>query len=683
MDAILGGPLTRSKNNKMNYVLHQCQPMQASRLRARLLCASALVLLLAPQAMARPLVPTKPSVEVNLEVLRQLEAEAKGTSFAAPVQGRDTISAAPLAPVGKQPAASAPASPTTSSGRKVPSEQPDIGQYGALKAAPSGVATTPTPVNTPFNRASAPLPKPVAKPAFAAKPTPRPAPKPVVAAPAKPVVKPAVAPAPVKPSVEVQEEKRLMEALEQVAPTVPAPAPIPTPAPAPVPAPVPTPVPVPVPAPAPVAPVPQALPEISLPAAPPIPQMKPDVAMPAAPEMPPLPDFSKLPSPTPAPDVLVIDQQADGGLPPIPTLPAPGQPIPKPEAELMPSLSKRVDTLFAKEPVKEGILQDKTTIEGPSAESIKQAEEAAKRFSEQQEQTRQAQLKSQQELEKLAQSPGELVMPAPGNVPALPSTEIAGLPTVSLPAPGAIPAGSNPMDLPPPALPSLTPITGDGAEKSSLEIVQPADGISSSTTMAPSMQPLNAEEALPKVTRGEGNDVAAPELPKLPEVKAPAAKADASLPPLPDFSQLKTPAEASAAAKQLPMKVAVAPLPKPEFVKAEDVKQPEPSAPAVAGPEGSAALSLSFDKDKTDLDANAKAKLNDLAAQVLQRGSQLYIISYAAGTAEQASIARRISLSRALQIRAFLIDKGVNQLKITVQAMGNKEQAERADIFIK
>ena len=34
-------------------------------------------------------------------------------------------------------------------------------------------------------------------------------------------------------------------------------------------------------------------------------------------------------------------------------------------------------------------------------------------------------------------------------------------------------------------------------------------------------------------------------------------------------------------------------------------------------------------------------------------------------------------------ITAFLIEKGVNQLNISVQAMGNKESAERADIYLK
>ena len=44
------------------------------------------------------------------------------------------------------------------------------------------------------------------------------------------------------------------------------------------------------------------------------------------------------------------------------------------------------------------------------------------------------------------------------------------------------------------------------------------------------------------------------------------------------------------------------------------------------------------------------------------------------------------ALSRALAIRAFLISKGVNQLSINVQALGNQVpsgDADRADVFLK
>ena len=55
------------------------------------------------------------------------------------------------------------------------------------------------------------------------------------------------------------------------------------------------------------------------------------------------------------------------------------------------------------------------------------------------------------------------------------------------------------------------------------------------------------------------------------------------------------------------------------------------------------------------------------------------------GTRENASKARRLSLSRALAIRSFLIDQGVRSTRIEVRAMGNKVPegpADRVDIVI-
>ena len=95
---------------------------------------------------------------------------------------------------------------------------------------------------------------------------------------------------------------------------------------------------------------------------------------------------------------------------------------------------------------------------------------------------------------------------------------------------------------------------------------------------------------------------------------------------------------------------------------------------------------MGFGKDKTDLSDDAKAALADIAERVKKSDGTVRIVAYAGGTAEQASVARRISLSRALAIRAELIKKGVNSLNINVQALGNQVPSgdtERADVFVK
>ncbi len=61
------------------------------------------------------------------------------------------------------------------------------------------------------------------------------------------------------------------------------------------------------------------------------------------------------------------------------------------------------------------------------------------------------------------------------------------------------------------------------------------------------------------------------------------------------------------------------------------------------------------------------------------------LLAYASATADQASTARRVSLSRALSVRAYLIDNGINNLRINVQAEGDKNPGgvpDRVDVFV-
>lgn len=96
--------------------------------------------------------------------------------------------------------------------------------------------------------------------------------------------------------------------------------------------------------------------------------------------------------------------------------------------------------------------------------------------------------------------------------------------------------------------------------------------------------------------------------------------------------------------------------------------------------------SIAYAKNKVDLSDSAKAELSDIAETLKKSQGNVRVVAYAAGTAEEASIAKKTSYARALQIRAFLIEKGVNKLNVNVQALGNAatgSNADRADIFLK
>jgi outer membrane protein OmpA-like peptidoglycan-associated protein len=89
----------------------------------------------------------------------------------------------------------------------------------------------------------------------------------------------------------------------------------------------------------------------------------------------------------------------------------------------------------------------------------------------------------------------------------------------------------------------------------------------------------------------------------------------------------------------------------------------------------SSASRLTFDGGSASLSDSARAALDGLAAQLAGNEQRLKVVAYAAGQANNASQARRLSLSRALAVRSYLIDKGIRSTRIDVQAMGAPENA--------
>ena len=81
---------------------------------------------------------------------------------------------------------------------------------------------------------------------------------------------------------------------------------------------------------------------------------------------------------------------------------------------------------------------------------------------------------------------------------------------------------------------------------------------------------------------------------------------------------------------------------------------------------------------RSALDAVAKALAGD-------EGKRVQLVAYATGAADEANQARRISLSRALNVRAYLIDHGVRNTRMDVRALGNRpdgsKPADRVEIL--
>ena len=95
---------------------------------------------------------------------------------------------------------------------------------------------------------------------------------------------------------------------------------------------------------------------------------------------------------------------------------------------------------------------------------------------------------------------------------------------------------------------------------------------------------------------------------------------------------------------------------------------------------------LAFETNSASLSDSARQALDALAAQLTGNEQRLTVKAYAAGQSNNASQARRLSLSRALAVRSYLIDKGIRSTRIDVQAMGAPENAngpaDRVDLTL-
>ncbi len=106
--------------------------------------------------------------------------------------------------------------------------------------------------------------------------------------------------------------------------------------------------------------------------------------------------------------------------------------------------------------------------------------------------------------------------------------------------------------------------------------------------------------------------------------------------------------------------------------------------PAASAPE--AKLSIPFEEGSAALPDSVLEGLETIVQRLATDSrARLVIHAYAAGTAETASQARRLSLSRALAVRRYLIKKGVRGTRAEIRALGNKTSeapADRVDLVV-
>ena len=148
------------------------------------------------------------------------------------------------------------------------------------------------------------------------------------------------------------------------------------------------------------------------------------------------------------------------------------------------------------------------------------------------------------------------------------------------------------------------------------------------------------------------------------------------------------------------VKVAEAPKPSSAPPPPPAITAPKPevkkSAPAKSQPtqQASRTSAAMTDQGMNVVFASGDAKLSDAGMKTLEGisnklkaepASRMQLWAYAGEPNLSASKARRLSLSRALSVRTFLISKGVRSTRIDVRALGNKVpggQPNRVDLRI-
>lgn len=174
--------------------------------------------------------------------------------------------------------------------------------------------------------------------------------------------------------------------------------------------------------------------------------------------------------------------------------------------------------------------------------------------------------------------------------------------------------------------------------------------------------PKPAAEAAPAPKELVRKEAEAPKVDATPAPAAPKVMADAPPPPPPSAVE---PKEVESA-----MKDAAA----------------QQTNTAALPPAQASNVRIAFQSEQSKMPSTAEAELKELADLLKkQPDDRVQLLAYAGGESLSASKARRLSLSRALTVRTYLMSQGVGSTRIDVRALGNKtteEPFDRVDVQI-
>ncbi len=244
------------------------------------------------------------------------------------------------------------------------------------------------------------------------------------------------------------------------------------------------------------------------------------------------------------------------------------------------------------------------------------------------------------------------VAPPPARAPAKPPISVS-----VVPAPSTAPP-------PPPPPAKAAPV------KEAKPTPAPKPEAAPSPALAPPPPPMMAEAPAKPAPVKKAKPAPAP------KPEAPPSPALTLAPPPPPPMM----AEAPATPAKTPRSAAAPPA---ERKKAEEKAALPPAGPPLAP---GRAMQIVFKPTASKLPDTAKAGLKTLAATLKEQPAlRLQLIAYAGGESLSSGKARRLSLSRALSVRSYLIENGVLSTRIDVRALGNKtaeEPLNRVDVTV-
>jgi len=97
-------------------------------------------------------------------------------------------------------------------------------------------------------------------------------------------------------------------------------------------------------------------------------------------------------------------------------------------------------------------------------------------------------------------------------------------------------------------------------------------------------------------------------------------------------------------------------------------------------------LQIPFPAGETELEKSSQEQLEGLAKDLRSSETlRVQLLAYAGDEDASPSKARRVSLSRALAVRSYLIENGIKTSRIDVRALGNKTTSgspDRVDVKV-